>query len=131
MMGKKSRLKSLTKYLDKKYSEIKDKLGNIGENKLLLITTIQLIDEYFDLKQRVSKQKAKIDELAKKFHELKSLAIKYKDNKDNEINNLNNDVEKFKEIIEDSNNLYESLLDKTTKSLEKIISNTESISKIQ
>ena len=129
--GQEESLKSLTKYLDKKYSEIKDKLGNIGENKLLLITTIQLIDEYFDLKQRVSKQKAKIDELAKKFHELKSLAIKYKDNKDNEINNLNNEVEKFKEIIEDSNNLYESLLDKTTKSLEKIISNTESISKIQ
>ena len=129
--GQEESLKSLTKYLDKKYSEIKDKLGNIGENKLLLITTIQLIDEYFDLKQRVSKQKAKIDELAKKFGELKSLAIKYKDNKDNEINNLNNDVEKFKNIIEDSNNLYESLLDKTTKSLEKIISNTESISKIQ
>ena len=129
--GQEESLKSLTKYLDKKYNEIKDKLGNIGENKLLLITTIQLIDEYFDLKQRVSKQKAKIDELAKKFLELKSLAIKYKDNKDNEINNLNNDVEKFKNIIEESNNLYESLLDKTTKSLEKIISNTESISKIQ
>ena len=129
--GQEESLKSLTKYLDKKYSEIKDKLGNIGENKLLLITTIQLIDEYFDLKQRVSKQKVKIDELAKKFSELKSLAIKYKDNKDNEINNLNNDVEKFKNIIEDSNNLYESLIDKTTKSLEKIISNTESISKIQ
>ena len=63
--GQEESLKSLTKYLDKKYSEIKDKLGNIGENKLLLITTIQLIDEYFDLKQRVSKQKAKIDELAK------------------------------------------------------------------
>ncbi len=129
--GQEESLKSLTKYLDKKYSEIKDKLGNIGENKLLLITTIQLIDEYFDLKQRVSKQKTKIDELAKKFNEIKSLAIKYKNNKDDEINNLNNEVEKFKKIIEDSNNLYESLLDKTTKSLEKIISNTESISKIQ
>ena len=129
--GQEESLKSLTKYLDKKYGEIRDKLGNIGENKLLLITTIQLIDEYFDLKQRVSKQKTKIDELAKKFNEIKSLAIKYKNNKDNEINNLNNEVEKFKKIIEDSNNLYESLLDKTTKSLEKIISNTESISKIQ
>ena len=129
--GQEESLKSLTKYLDKKYGEIKDKLGNIGENKLLLITTIQLIDEYFDLKQRVSKQKTKIDELAKKFNEIKSLAIKYKNNKDKEINNLNNEVEKFKKIIEDSNNLYESLLDKTTKSLEKIISNTESISKIQ
>ena len=62
--GQEESLKSLTKYLDKKYGEIKDKLGNIGENKLLLITTIQLIDEYFDLKQRVSKQKTKIDELA-------------------------------------------------------------------
>ena len=129
--GQEESLKSLTKYLDKKYSEIRDKLGNIGENKLLLITTIQLIDEYFDLKQRVSKQKTKIDELAKKFNEIKSLAIKYKNNKINEINNLNNEVEKFKKIVEDSNNLYESLLDKTTKSLEKIISNTESISKIQ
>ena len=52
MMVKKSHLKRLTKFLDKKYSELKDKLGNIGENKLLLITTIQLIDEYFDLKQK-------------------------------------------------------------------------------
>ena len=129
--GQEESLKNLTKFLDKKYTELKDKLGNIGENKLLLITTIQLIDEYFDLKQRVSKQKTKIDELAKKFNEIKSLAIKYKNNKDDEINNLNNEVEKFKKIIEDSNNLYESLLDKTTKSLEKIISNTESISKIQ
>ena len=129
--GQEESLKSLTKYLDKKYGETKDKLGNIGENKLLLITTIQLIDEYFDLKQRVSKQKDKIDELAKKFHEIKSLAIKYKDSKDREVNNLINEVEKFKSIVEDSNNLYESLLDKTTESLEKIISNTESISKIQ
>ena len=77
-------LKKLTEFLDKKYTELKDKLGNIGENKLLLITTIQLIDEYFDLQQRVSKQKEKIDELAKKIYEIKSLAIKYKDSKERE-----------------------------------------------
>ena len=58
--GQEASLKKLTKYLDKKYSELKDKLGNIGENKLLLITTIHLIDEYFDLKERVSIQKKKI-----------------------------------------------------------------------
>ena len=57
MMDKKKSLKKLTKFLDKKYNELKDKLGNIGDNKLLLITTIQLIDEYFDLKQRVTQQK--------------------------------------------------------------------------
>ena len=129
--GQEESLKSLTKFLDKKYSELKDKLGNIGENKLLLITTIQLIDEYFDLKQRVAQQKKKLDNLASKFQELKKLAIKYKEGKDKEIGKLNDELEKFKETVEESNNLYESMLDKTTESLEKILSNTESTSKVQ
>ncbi len=129
--GQEESLKSLTKFLDKKYNELKDKLGNIGENKLLLITTIQLIDDYFDLKQRVSEQKKKIDNLASKFQELKRLAIQYKEAKDKEIDSLNNELENFKKTVEESNSLYESMLDKTTKSLEKILSNTESISKIQ
>ena len=129
--GQEESLKTLTKFLDKKYNELKDKLGNIGENKLLLITTIQLIDEYFDLKQRVSQQKKKLDDIAKKFQELKVLAIDYKEGKDKEINKLNDELERFKQTIEESNNLYETMLDKTTQSLEKIISNTESISKIQ
>tara|TARA_A100001388_G_C28609994_1_gene422359 strand:+ start:293 stop:739 length:447 start_codon:yes stop_codon:yes gene_type:complete len=129
--GQEESLKKLTKFLDKKYSELKEKLGNIGENKLLLITTIQLIDEYFDLKQKVADQKKKLDEISNKFKEIKSLAIEYKKDKDNEIQNLNQELDKFKKTIEENNNLYESMLDKTTKSLEKIISNTESISKIQ
>ena len=129
--GQEESLKKLTKFLDKKYSELKDKLWNIGENKLLLITTIQLIDDYFDLKQRVTQQKKKLDDLANKFQELKKLAIKYKEGKDKEINKLNDELDKFKKVVEESNNLYESMLDKTTESLEKILLNTESISKIQ
>tara|TARA_A100001011_G_scaffold384223_1_gene456561 strand:+ start:278 stop:724 length:447 start_codon:yes stop_codon:yes gene_type:complete len=129
--GQEESLKNLTKFLDKKYTELKDKLGNIGDNKLLLITTIQLIDEYFDLKQRVIHQKKKLDELANKFKEIKKLAIIYKEGKEKEINKLNQELDSFKKTIEESNNLYESMLDKTTKSLEKILSNTESISKIQ
>ena len=129
--GQEESLKKLTKYLDRKYTELKDKLGNIGENKLLLITTIQLIDEYFDLKQKVTLQKKKIDDLANKFKELKKLAIEYKEGKDKEIEKLNNELDKFKKTVDESNNLYESMLDKTTKSLEKILLNTESISKIQ
>ena len=129
--GQEESLKKLTKFLDKKYSELKDKLGNIGESKLLLITTIQLIDEYFDLKQRVTQQKKKLDGLADKFQELKKLAIKYKEGKDKEISKLNDELDKFKETVEESNSLYESMLDKTTESLEKILLNTESISKIQ
>ena len=129
--GQEESLKKLTYFLDKKYSELKDKLGNIGENKLLLITTIQLIDEYFDLKQKVTMQKTKLDEISKKFKEIKILAIEYKKDKDAEIEKLNSELEKFKKMIEKNNNLYEAMLDKTTQSLEKIISNTESLSKIQ
>ena len=129
--GQEESLKKLTKFLDKKYSELKEKLGSIGDNKLLLITTIQLIDEYFDLKQRVTLQKKKLDRLSDKFIELKKLAIEYKEGKDKEINTLNLELEKFKKTVEDSNSLYETMLDKTTKSLEKIILNTESLSKIQ
>ena len=129
--GQEESLKKLTIFLDKKYSELKDKLGNIGENKLLLITTIQLIDEYFDLKQKVTSQKKKLDEISNKFKEIKTLAIEYKKDNDIEIEQLNTELEKFKKMIEANNNLYESMLDKTTQSLEKIISNTESLSKIQ
>ena len=124
-------MKQLTKFLDKKYSELKDKLGNIGENKLLLITTIQLIDEYFDLKKKVSLQKTKLDDISDKFKEIRSLAIDYKKNKDSEIRSLNLELDKLKKTIEENNSLYETMLDKTTQSLEKIISNTELLSKIQ
>ncbi len=129
--GQEESLKKLAKFLDKKYTELKDKLGNIGENKLLLITTIQLIDEYFDLKQKVTQQKSRLDDISNKFREIKSLAIEYKKGKDLEIQKLNEELEEFKKTIEKNNNLYESMLDKTTQSLEKIISNTESLSKIQ
>ena len=129
--GQEDSLKKLTKFLDKKYSELKEKLGNIGENKLLLITTIQLIDEYFDLKQKVTDQKEKLDLISKKFKEIKTLAIKYKENKDIEIKKLNEELDSFKKTIEESNTLYESMLDKTAQSLENIISNTKSLSKIQ
>ena len=129
--GQEESLKKLTNFLDKKYTELKDKLGNIGENKLLLITTIQLIDEYFNLKQKVNNQKKKLDEISNKFKEIRSLAIKYKESKDIEIKNLNKELDNLKKTIEENNLMYESMLDKTTQSLEKIISNTESLSKIQ
>ncbi len=129
--GQEESLKKLTAFLDKKYSDLKDKLGNIGENKLLLITSIQIIDEYFEIKSKVSLQKNKLNELSKKFLELKSLAIKYKDNKEEEIGKLNKEIDNFKKMVEESNSLYESMLDRTTKSLEKIIEKAESKSQIQ
>ena len=129
--GQEESLKKLTTFLDKKHSELKKKLGNIGENKLLLITAIKLIDEHFDLRRRVKDQKDKLDGLSKKFIELKSLAIKYKDVKEVEIKNLNEKIEVIKKNIEETNSMYENMLDRTTESLEKIIENAETSSNIQ
>jgi cell division protein ZapA len=129
--GQEESLKKLTSFLDKKYNELKDQLGSIGENKLLLITAIKIVDDYFNLKQKIDLQKNKLDKISKKFLEMKSLAIQYKEKKDSEINNLNIETDKLKIMIEESNSLYESILDKTTKSLQDIISNTESKSELQ
>ena len=129
--GQEESLKRLVNFLDKKYVELTDQLGSIGENKLLLITTIKILDDYFNLKQRVDFQKNKLNDMAKKFLEMKSLAIQYKDKKDFEINNLNREIDKFKATIEESNSLYESILDKTTESLQDIITNAESKSELQ
>ena len=51
--GQEESLKKLTSFLDKKYNEQKDQLGNIGENKLLLITAIKIIDDYFRSQNKV------------------------------------------------------------------------------
>ena len=129
--GQEESLKKLTSFLDKKYNELNDQLGGIGENKLLLITTIKIVDDYFNLKQKVDSQKNKLNEISKKFLEMKSLAIQYKEEKDVEINNLNVKIDKLKVTIEESNSLYESVLDKTTKSSQDIITKTESKSELQ
>jgi|TARA_B110000902_G_scaffold227131_1_gene266237 cell division protein ZapA len=129
--GQEDSLKKLTNFLDKKYNELKDQLGNIGENKLLLITTIKLIDDYFNLKEKVTLQKNKLDDLSKKFLEMKSLTVQFKESKDLEINNLNSEIDKFKVMIDKTNNQYELILDKTTNSLQEIIKNTESKNKLQ
>ena len=129
--GQEESLKKLVSFLDKKYFELKDQLGGIGENKLLLITTIKILDDYFNLKQKVDLQKNRLEEISKKFLEMKSLAIRFKENKDAEVNNLKNEIDKFKATIDASNSLYESILDKTTKSLQDIINNTESKSELQ
>ena len=99
--GQEESLKKLTSFLDKKYIELKDQLGSIGENKLLLITTIKILDDYFNLKQKVDLQKNKLNEISKKFLEMKSLTLQYKDQKDSEIKNLNNEIDKFKAMVEE------------------------------
>ena len=121
----------MASFLDTKYGELKSNLGNIGENKLLLITTIKIIDEFFDIKKKVVIKKKEFENISEKFKEIKSLAIKYRDEKENEIKNLKDEITKLKKDIEDSKNSYEKMLDSTTQSIQKFIDSAEEEKKIQ
>ena len=123
--GQEENLKKLAKHLDTKYDELNKNLGNIGENKLLLITAIQMVDDYFDLFQKVQNTKKDFEKLSIKFKELRSLAINYRDEKEIEIGKLKDEINEFKTMVEQSQNSYEEVLDKTTKSIEKFIENAE------
>ena len=123
--GQEENLKKLADYLDTKYSKLKEDLGNIGEDKLLLITSIQMVDDYFDLFDKVKKTKNDFEKLSSKFKELRALAIDYKESKEEEIGKIKEELSKFQEMVEVSKNSYEEILDKTTKSIEKFIENTE------
>ena len=123
--GQEKNLEELAKHLDSKYSELNKNLGNIGENKLLLITSIKIVDDYFDLLKKIKSTKNDFQELSKKFKELRSLAINYKEKKEIEIDKLKNELNDFKIKVEKSKNSYDEILDKTTKSIEKFIESTE------
>jgi len=123
--GQEENLKELASYLDGKYNELKKNLGNIGESRLLLITSIKMIDDYFDLLKKVKNTKNDFENLSKKFKELKSLAVNYKGEKELEIEKLKEEISLFNTKIEESKNSYEEILDKTTKSIEKFIESAE------
>ena len=124
--GQEENLKKLANHLDSKYNKLKKDLGNMGENKLLLITAIQMVDDYYDLLHKVKDTKNDFEKLSIKFKELRSLAINYKDEKETEIGKLKVELNEFKTMVEQSKNSYEEILDKTTKSIEKFIENVES-----
>jgi len=123
--GQEENLVELANHLNSKYTELNQNLGNIGENKLLLITAIKMVDDYFDLFKKVKSAKNDFQDLSKKFKELRSLAINYKDEKELEIEKLKNELNEFKIKVEKSRSSYEEILDKTTQSIEKFIKNTE------
>ncbi|MAJ23106.1 MAG: cell division protein ZapA [Candidatus Pelagibacter sp. TMED64] len=129
--GQEEDLKNLARYLDKRFLELKKGLGSIGESKLMLITTIKIIDEFFELEKKINLNKNDFNKLSLKFKELKSLAINYKDEKELEIENLKKEITQFEKKIETNHNSYENMLDKVTKSIEEFIDNSESSNNIQ
>ena len=125
--GQEENLKNLGKHIDKKFENIKKKLGNIGENKLMLINAIQIADDFFALNKKVKKSKSEFEVISNKFKELRSLAIEYKNDKDREIQKLNQDLANLRSLVEESKNSYENLLDKTTKSIEDFLEGSKNL----
>ena len=129
--GQEEHLEELSVSLNNKFNNLKSKLGNIGENKLLLITSITIMDEYFETKKNVDLQKKEIGQLKNKFKELKSLIYDYKDNKEKQVEDLNLIHKDLKNQIEKNKNQFDEVLENTTNHIENFIKNLNKDSSIQ
>ena len=98
--GQEEHLEELLIHINQKFNKLKNDLGNIGENKLLLITSVQIMDEYFETKKKIEQKKTELKNISDKFRELKSLVYEYKDKKEEELNQLSQNHEDFKKEID-------------------------------
>ena len=119
--GQEEHLEELSINLNKKFDELKNNLGNIGENKLLLITSIKIMDEYFETRKKINEKKDELKNLSNKFKELKSLVYDYKDQKEQEINKLNEDQSKFEKEIEKNKENYEKIIEEAADQIENFV----------
>ena len=129
--GQEEHLEELSLHLNNKFNDLKNSLGSIGENKLLLITSIKVMDEYFETKKKIDNQKIELNKITERFKELKSLVYDYKDDKEKEITNLKEDQAKFKKEIDSHRINYENLVDKATLEIESFIKKHEIDTKVQ
>ena len=129
--GQEEHLEELALYLNEKFKNLKNSLGNIGENKLLLITSITILDEYYETKKKIDSQKNEIKNITGKFKELKNLVYNYRDLKEKEISELSQNQDNLKDEIEINKNNYESVVDKVTNEIENFIKKNNPDTKIQ
>ena len=122
--GQEEHLEELLIQINQKFNDLKNDLGNIGENKLLLITAVKVMDEYYETKKKVEQKKTELKELSNKFRELKSLVYEYKDRKEEEIKNLNKNHVELKDEIELSQKHYEKLIDTAADEISNFVEKT-------
>ena len=129
--GQEEHLEELLIQINKKFNNLKNDLGNLGENKLLLITAVKIMDEYYETKKKVDQKKEELNDLSKKFKELKSLIYDYRDTKESEIEKLNLDLENLKQEIDDNQKKYENLIDEAADQISNFVKKAklENISK--
>jgi len=128
--GQEEHLEELLININKKFNELKNDLGNMGENKLLLITAVKVMDEYYETKKKVEQKKSELKELSNKFRELKSLIYDYRDKKEAEIKELSNDHSMLKNEIELNQKNYEKLIDEAANEISSFVekANQENLS---
>jgi len=119
--GQEEHLEELLTHINEKFSHLKNDLGNIGENKLLLITSVQILDEYFETKKKVEQKKTELRNLSDKFRELKSLVYDYRDKKEEEMKRLSQDHEDFKKEIEKNKEDYEKIIEEAADEIENFV----------
>ena len=129
--GQEEHLQELAIHLNEKFDNLKSSLGNLGENKLLLISSITIMDEYFETKKKIEQNKGEIKKLTEKFKELKSLVYDYKEEKENEANILNNELSNLRKEIEQNNYDYENIIEKAADEIENFIKKASSENQIQ
>ena len=129
--GQEEHLEELLIKINQKFNNLKNDLGNLGENKLLLITAVKVMDEYYETKKKVDQKKNELRDLSNKFKELKTLIYEYRDKKELEINSLKKDHLKLKNEIEINQRSYEKLIDEAADEISSFVDkvNLENISK--
>ena len=128
--GQEEHLEDLLIQINQKFNELKNDLGNLGENKLLLITAIKVLDEYYETKKKVEQKKNELQKISDKFKELKSLVYEYKDKKESEIEKLNNNYQILKDEIQINQKKYEKIIDETADEISSFVkkANLENLS---
>jgi cell division protein ZapA len=129
--GQEEHLEELLIHINQKFNNLKNELGNLGENKLLLITAVKIMDEYFETKKNIDNKKNELKDLSNKFRELKSLIYDYRDKKEEEIQELKNSHQKFNDQIEDSQKKYEQLIDEATNEISSFVEKARQDNKSQ
>ena len=124
--GQEEHLEELLIHINQKFNDLKNTLGNLGENKLLLITAVKVMDEYYETKKKVEQKKFELKELSNKFRELKSLIYDYRDKKENEIQELNQKQQDLLNEIEINQKQYEKLIDEATNEISSFTEKTNS-----
>ena len=124
--GQEEHLEELLIHINQKFNDLKNNLGNLGENKLLLITAVKIMDEYYETKKKIDQKKNELKDLSNKFRELKSLIYDYRDKKDDEINELNANHLNFKNEIENNQKKYEQLIDEAADEISNFVEKAKS-----